>query len=294
MKTILVPTDFSANAANAITYAVQLANQVKGKLIFVHALTSQILGLPEEDVTIDPEQLLKASYLEELNKLAKTLQLENGFRFEVETVCCNGPLYQCVTTVAAEKKVDLIVMGTRGASTFLQKLVGTNTLSVMQEAQCPVLAIPAKATFKGFKTLAYASDFEKEETSFLRQLFALAQPFNAEVQIVNVKNEEQLDLVADEQIIKQIAREFPAQAYSISQVKQSKVVEGIKTFTKKNNVDVVAVAIEKRTFWEDLFHYSVSSQLAFESTLPLLALPQTNEKPNPKSASGVNKELQLS
>lgn len=282
MKTILVPTDFSANAANAINYAVKLADQVKGKLILCHALQSQILGLPEEGVTISPEKLLKASYLEELNKLGRSIQLENGFRFELETVCEDGPLYQLLADVAVTRNVDLIVMGTRGASTFLDKLIGTNTLNIIENALCPVLAIPAKATFTGFQKLVYASDFEKEEHVYLQQLFQLTEPFDTQVHVLNVKAEDQLDMVADGQIVAEIAKEFTRKPYQISQLKAGHVVEGINAFTRENPVDVVAVAIEKRGFLETLFHKSVSTQLAFESNLPLLALPETPfKKPKP-------------
>ncbi|MFC6998124.1 universal stress protein [Rufibacter roseus] len=292
MKTLLVPTDFSANAANAIAFAVQLLNQLRGKLILVHAVDSQILGLPEEGGTINPEVFLKNGYLEELNKISRTLRLENGFRFEVETICESTPLSTCIANAVAAHKVDLIVMGTRGASNFLDKLLGTNTWAVMEETTCPVLAIPAKATYKGFKYITYASDFEKEESNNLRQLFHIAEPLNAEVQVLNVKTEDQLNLVPDEQIIAEIAQEYKARPFKISQIKARNVVEGIKAFTKANQVDVVAVALQKHNVWETLFNSSVTSQLAFESTLPLLALPlPASQQPATGKQRSENREL---
>ncbi len=274
MKTILVPTDFSTNAANALAYAVHLAAQVRGKIILFHALTSQILGLPEgEKITLDPDLLLRNGYLAELDSMAKIIKLENGFKFEVETICEKGTLESSILQLIEEKRVDLIVMGTRGASTFLGKIIGTNTLGLMRESTCPVLAIPAKATFKGFKDLAYASDFEKDDSSYLTQLRDIAQPFQAEINILNVNANDQLNLVPDSHAMAGIEKAMQNSNYTVIQVSAATVVDGIKAFTRKNPVDVVAVAIEKRGYLDTIFHSSVSAKLAFDSTLPLLALP---------------------
>lgn len=275
MKTILTPTDFSPNAVNAITYAAQLASEVRGKLILVHALPFPTGTTPVEAGVINPQVALKQAYVQELEKLSKTLRLENGFRFEVETYCEEGPLYQCMGKLAVQHQVDMIVMGTKGATGFLQKLAGTNALTIMQQVHCPVLVVPATARYNGMQKVAYASDFEKEEGIFLQQLFPLLAPFKPEVDVLNVQADEQLNIVADGQIIQEIAAQHTNLTVQIKQVKAASVLAGIKQYTKETPVQLLAVAIEQRNWLEALFHHSVSAQLAFGSNLPLLALPQT-------------------
>jgi nucleotide-binding universal stress UspA family protein len=278
MKTILTPTDFSPNAINAIAYAAQLASEVRGKLILVHALPLPTGTAPAEGGVINPQVALKEAYLHELEKMSKTLRLENGFRFEVEMFCEEGPLYQCLGKLAVQQKVDMIVMGTKGATGFLQKLVGTNALTIMQQVHCPVLVVPATAKYTGLQKVAYASDFEKEEQVFLQQLFALVAPFQPEIDVLNVQAEEQLNIVADGQIIQEIAAQHTNLTVQVKQVKAASVLGGIKQYTRENPVQLLAVAIEKRNWFEAIFHHSVSAQLAFGSNLPLLALPQTPYK----------------
>ncbi|QHL86811.1 universal stress protein [Nibribacter ruber] len=272
MKTILTPTDFSPNAVNAIAYAAQVAKKVRGKLILVHALPFPVASTPELPGGITPQKALREAYLRELEQLSKNLRLENGFAFDVECYCTQGPLFQSLGTMVEEHKVDMIVMGTKGASGFMQKLAGTNALTIMRQVNCPVLVVPATAQYTAWEKVAYASDFEKEEKVFLQQLFTVTAPFAPIIEVMNVQAEEQLNLVADHQIIKAMVQDQPVQ---IKQVKAASVLAGIKQYIQENQVQVLAVAIEKRTWLEALFHQSVSAQLAFASNLPILALPQT-------------------
>jgi len=272
MKTILVPTDFSSNATNALNFAAGLAGQVRGKLIIVHIINLPVT--PLNGVIIPPDAQLVEDCKQELNRLSKELRLENGFRFEVETICLYGYFLANLNEIAKAKAVDLVVMGTKGATNFLDKLIGTNTSGFIQIATCPVLAIPAEAKFSGLKQIAYASDFECEESVFLQQLFSFAEPFRANVSIINILTERQLNIFADNQVIRDITRQFPDNNYSIAQIQEQSVVKGLQEFILDNQVDVLAVSIQERTFLESLFHKSISKQLIYNPRIPLLALPQ--------------------
>lgn len=278
MKTFLVPTDFSKNATNSLNYAVALASQVGGKLIIVH-----IINLPVEPqgstMAIPYDAQLEEEYNQELNKLSKNLRSENGSRFEVETICQHGYLLASLNELVQSKSVDLVIMGTRGASNFLDNLIGSNTSLFIKSATCPVLAIPAQARFRGIKKIAYASDFESEEIIFLQQLFSLAEPFHSEVSILNVQTVHQLNIVADEQIIRDITQQFPENNYCLVTIKEDNVVEGLYKFVEENNMDVLAVSIHERSYFEDLFHISISKQLVCHTKVPVLTLP---EKPYQK------------
>ena len=273
MKTILVPTDFSQNATNALNYAAALASQVRGKLIIAHIINLPITPL-EGGIAIPTDAQLEEDYKQELNRLSRELRLENGFRFEVETICQYGYFLANLNELVKTKAVDIVVMGTRGATNFLNKLIGTNTSEFIKIAACPVLAIPAEATFKGFKHIAYASDFESDETVFLQQLFRIANPYDAEVAIINILNNKLLNIYSDNQIIRDITKHFPDNKYSIAQIQDKDVVAALREFAQENNADVLAVSIHDRSFLENLFHISISKELVCHATLPLLTLPE--------------------
>jgi len=273
MKTILVPTDFSDNATNALNYAAALSSQVRGKLIIAHIINLPVTPI-ESGFIISTNTQLEEDYKQELNRLSKELRLENGFRFEVETVCQYGYLMANLNELVKTENVDLVVMGTKGATNFLDKLIGTNTSEFIKIAACPVLAIPSEATFTGFKHIAYASDFESDETVFLQQLFDIAEPFGADVSVINIQSERQLNIFSDNQVIRDIAKKFPDYNYSIAQIQDYNIIEGLHEFVHDNNSDIIAVSIHERSFLENLFHISISKKLVCHTTLPLLALPE--------------------
>ncbi|GAB2533386.1 universal stress protein [Rufibacter soli] len=274
MPTIIVPTDFSENAANAIRYASQIALHGGGKLLLVHTLIFPATTAPQGFVSIpaDPRQIEDCE--EALQKLALAIQEEHEYAFEVKTICLYGELIPHLNELISTQAADLVVMGTRGASNFLDRLLGTNTASFIKKAECPVLVVPGHATYNGLSHIAYASDFETDETVYLKQLFQFASPFGSEVSIINVKSEKQLNIVSDHQVLKTLNKHFPENAYNVAQLLNNDVVAGIKSFVKENNIDVLAVSIQERGFVENLLHSSVTQALAYQAFVPLLALPK--------------------
>lgn len=274
MKTILVPTDFSDNASNALYYAAALASQTNSRLVLVHAVANDVIELPGNPFDLKPDLRLETYYLAKLEHLASRIRAKHGTALEVSTICVHGNMLVHLNELVISHQADLVVMGTKGAHNLLTKLMGTNTAKFIGQAVCPVLAVPISAWYQGIKKVAYACDFENNDTVFLRQLFAFAAPLELEVCIFNVKSEDRLDLVNDDQILRHIKRSFPDKRYSLAQLKENDVVAGIQAFVKENQMDMLALAVHKRDLLEKLFHTSLSEDLAFQSTIPLLALPE--------------------
>jgi len=295
MKTLLVPTDFSKNATQALHYAAGLASQVRGKLIIMHIINLPIVPI-ESSVVFRPDPALEQDYKKKLDKIAKKLQGENGFLFEVETVCRYGYLLVSLNELVSAKAADLVVMGTYGANNLVDKLVGTFTAEFIKQARCPVLVIPAKAKYTGINRIVYASDFEKKESIFMRQLSKFTEALEAKISIVNVQTKCQKDNVSDEQLRRKVTRYFPATNYGIVQVQYNNVVEGLRKFLQENKADVLAIAIQEHSFLEELFYKSVSTELIYHPTLPLLALPQKPYqkllKPRVKGSNQTSKPTQ--
>lgn len=298
MKTFLVPTDFSENANNALKYAAALAHHVKGRILIVHIINQPVTPL-ESGVAKNHDAQLEEDCRQELNHLSKALLLENGFRFDVKTVCQYGHLPASLEELVKAHDVDLVVMGTKGATNFLDILVGTNTSEFIKRAACPVLAIPSKARYAGIRNIAYASDFETEETVFLQQLFQFAGTFESNVSIVNILTEseseddpEPAEELTENAAVRAILEQFPDNDYYIARIKEEDVIQGLHEFVKEKPTDILAVSIHERTFFEVLFHKSISRQLVYHTTLPLLTLPEKPyKKPSPTAIKPTKKSV---
>jgi nucleotide-binding universal stress UspA family protein len=289
MKNILVPTDFSDNAANALDYALGLARHTQGRLLLFHnsdiPLTYGGTNLfPGGDLALGADTLvpgtalanpeLEKIYQEKLELLAEQVRRQTAGTLPILTRFQLGSLTENLNEIIRQEKVDLVVMGTQSVTTFLDRLIGTTTASVLKETHQAVLAIPANARFKVPLRIAFATDLASEDQVFLPQALAFARPFGAAIALVHINREGQEEENGQEQRLADLRRQFPEQALPLVTLAANKVVTGLETFVREYQADLIAVGLHERSFLASLFHSSVTEELAYHSTVPLLALPE--------------------
>jgi nucleotide-binding universal stress UspA family protein len=272
MKTILVPTDFSENANSALHYAANLANLTKAKIILFHTEALQV-AISENPVIMDPAPAQIKSNEQKLEELAQKLTADFNLNQPAETICLTGNLSLRLNEMVRTREVDLVVIGTKGATKFLDKILGTNAAAFIKVALCPVLVIPPNARYEPVTRLAYAADFESDERVPLHQLLNIAEPLKAEVYVINIKSDQQLDTILDDEVIYFIQEEFPDYNLHINQIKEDDVVKGLQEFIEQNGMHILAVSIHEHSFLEEFFHRSITRQLAMQTHVPLLTLP---------------------
>jgi nucleotide-binding universal stress UspA family protein len=289
VKTIVVPTDFSEHADQALHFAIELARHTQSKIILYHNMdvpagffgndlptaadyTFGTVPINAASMEITPE--LEKIHNERLHNIADQLRQEFGSTLTVETFSNWGSMNDNLNQLVQDEAADLVVMGTKGTNSFLDRLIGTNTASYVKAAHCPVLVIPGGTQFRSFKHIAYATGLDQDDTIYLRQLLSFAEPFGASVTLINVKSDQQLDIVPDEQLLTDISRNFPNDNIKLVRLHQDNVVKGLETFVQQHNLDLLTVAIHEQNFFASLFHSSISEQLTLHSIIPLLALPQ--------------------
>ncbi|MGV3589643.1 MAG: universal stress protein [Adhaeribacter sp.] len=275
MKTFLVPSDFSENATNALHYAASLASQLKAKIIIVHVVNFIVIPVRSGKLVNLTEETDMQYYLA-LNKIAGELRLKQNIDCEVAVIdeYEYGSFQESLNQFIIDQKVDLVIMGTKGATNFLDKVIGTNTSEFIKVAACPVLVIPAGAQYINIKHLAYAPDLESNNKVFPKQLFSFTAAFPSRVSILDVKPGTHQNTEAHAQIIQCITKEFPHANYTLVQLNDMDVITSIQSFVRDNQVDILATSVPKQGFFEDFFKSSFSKELVYQPTLPLLALPE--------------------
>ena len=137
---ILVPTDFSRNAEEALRFAVPLARQLGGKITLLHSI----------DWQVNPQMRSAPGVIDTINKVAKDAaehRLESLARTKVpqelleKTIVEFGPAQVGIPEAARELKIDLIVISTRGHTGLQRILLGSTTARVVRYASCPVLTV---------------------------------------------------------------------------------------------------------------------------------------------------------
>jgi nucleotide-binding universal stress UspA family protein len=278
MDKILVPVDFSASSDWGFYYAYEMARQFGATLVAVH------LYRPPYIETTMPANMISAIIAEKEQAMLAHLRAnthpslasqEAGESVKIEHILESWAASN-ITDVAKRINADLIVMGTHGADGAWNRVWGSNTSKVIAEAHCPVLAIPARTEYKKIENLAYATDYDVTDLDNISQLAAFASVIKANLHCIHINLVTGEDTTARGQIFEeQFNARFAAQKKGLVNfsIRSSISVEdGLETFLRINNINILSMLTHKRGFWEKMFsNKSVTESMAMRARTPLLA-----------------------
>ena len=187
MKNIVVPTDFSDNANNALKYAINLAIQFGSKVHLIHAYeipTTQtgVVGSLRRFMEQDAEEGLSKIVAEYKDHFIKESRLE--------AQAIEGYTDEVIYGYAKRLGADLIVMGTQGAGAVKGIFFGSNTSKVISNSAVPVLAVPKGYSYKMIKDITLAIDNKViSSDEVLKPLVTLAKEYKAHVSVLHVEKE---------------------------------------------------------------------------------------------------------
>ncbi len=277
MRKILFPTDFSAVADNAYIYALALAKRMEATLITMHAYQiEEIRGaalpntLAEIYESIQWEEFENyKDYVPHLRQIAQ----DHGFG-EVPQyhVLIQGRLLEAIISVASEEGVDLIVMGTKGASGLKEVIFGSVTGEVMEHAPAPVLAVPKEASFDGkFDRIAVTTEFAAEEKKALYKVLEFASWFDhPTISVIHVDVGHVESIAHRMEAFKKEFEGKPNLEFVV--VDATTIEKGLQQYLETHRVDILCMLTHKRGVLEELFNYSVAKKMSYHLTTPVLAI----------------------
>jgi len=144
-KNILVPTDLSEGAEEALDYACELAVRLDATVHILHVIGVPALGVPELGVAVTSsvvDSLIQDNQVA-IDKLADARR--NTVKIG-DVILRTGDARDTIEQAAKEVSADLIVMATHGRRGVSRALLGSITEAVIRTAPCPVLAVRAHTT----------------------------------------------------------------------------------------------------------------------------------------------------
>jgi len=271
MKKILVPTDFSKAAFNALEYAANLANQFSAEILLLNAY-----AVPNSSVMIDLTDVLKKDSLAGLEKTKKEAN-ELFPNLKIETIAYNGDLISSVKYCSAENNIDLIVMGTTGASGLKETFVGSNTAMLINEVKCPLLAIPKGSKYEKDLKIVVSTDLKNLGNSkvfeTVKEIARKAE--HSEFHLINVT--EDLSKIDPTEFILHAAdidELFTGFEHSFHFLENNDYESEILEYVKIHDINLLVVVSRKRSFFGRLFHKSISKTLTMHSPVPIIVLTE--------------------
>lgn len=264
LNRIIVPTDFSANARHAYTFAHTLAKTIPGATIkLVHVFMPNIeTEFPTMSTPVVDHLKMREDMLNELaDELGeKDRELLVGFAAD--------------ELVRLSEQADMIIMGTTGEGGVLSQWFGSVSSAVAQRAVCPVLLIPSDCNYNGFHQILYASNYDSVDQKMLDKLLNFNSNFKATVHFVHVRDtsDEHSFQKTKEEIFRQLfIGGEPSFAFNMAEIDADSVKEGLSDYATQHSIDLLVMAHRQRGFWEGFFHRSQTKGMVLHAkNIPLL------------------------
>lgn len=261
---ILIPTDFSDNADLATEFAFKIAAASNGKVTVLHAY-----DLPYSDRSMSTSLLEVMKENAESNMKDLESKLRDKYQGEFETLVRLGNPIRLIAESSKLPEVDLVVMGTKGASGLEEVLIGSNAASVIQNTKKPVLVIPPGAEWSAIDKIVFACDLDpKVKEQPLQRLRTFAQTLGASIDVVHIQSEK-----APQQGSRDFySKNLEGVVHEFTILKNDDIEQAITAEAKKEDAKVIAAIAKRYGFFEGMFHRSITSRLAYHTQLPLLVL----------------------
>jgi nucleotide-binding universal stress UspA family protein len=273
MKTIIVPTDFSPAATNAMNYAVDMGKAIDASILLLHVyhVPVSFTDVPVVLVSVDD---LRKSAEEQLEELKKNIENSTTGKVKVYSELKMGDVVDELDLLCNQIQPFAVIMGTKGHSAMERALFGSNTLSAIKKLHWPVICVPPDKEYgNGIKKIGLACDFkEVMESTPADAIKDLVKEFNGELHVLNVNynNTEFVSETSDQSmLLHKMFEELDPQYHFIQ---HRDVEDGINEFAEKNNLDLVIAIPKKHKLLEGLFKKSSTRQLVFESHIPVMCV----------------------
>ena len=264
----LVPVDFSENSRQALDIALALASPRVDRITVIHIVETHYDFASQ--VALFTQQQLKEGRKRGKELLAKHAHAQVSLRFKLEE---GNPAIQ-ISQQAAKQKVDLVVMGTQGASGITKSLIGTVAVSVIRESPCPVLIVPATAAKTNLHQFVLCLEFAEHESSTLDWLAKQVKKWKGKLQVIHVQpfeKQEFKQLLLELGIKQYLSKKYPSIKAEFLKLTDGKPTEALGTYMK-SHPGILVMSHAHQGFWEELFTKSDSIQMAFQTQVPLLIL----------------------
>jgi len=276
MQHILIPTDFSRNAWNATVYALHFFKKEKVTFHFLHIdiflQVNKNENLYHAGLTIKNEisEAIKADMDEWISKVFTSYPNANhNFRQYIQ----QGPFVESIRDYIAEKDIQFMVMGTKGASGLQQMTVGSKTGAVITRVKCPILVIPEDATFKKPINIGFPTDFNMlYKQKIINTLLDISKVYQSSIKVLRVaQTQKPLDNFQNNNrdILKQQFSEVP---HSFHVIEDPHLENALQAFVNTMNIDIIAMIGKNLNFFQRLLFRPQVAQISYHMKIPFLVL----------------------
>jgi nucleotide-binding universal stress UspA family protein len=268
---IVLLTDFSHLSKVAMTYAIKMAAPVHGEFTILNIIRFD--GVPKANLRMKQIEKSVIQITEEEGKnLIEELRSEIKGDYKIEFKAIRShTVAEMVKRYTNKNKINIVAMGSRGASALKKARLGGTTVSVIDDCNAPVLAIPEFATYKNLQHIVYASDL-KDTQKELDMVLEFAKVYGSAVHMIHVASVMDKKVEASKLVVEGIIKKANYAKLDFKLILEDDIPKAIDNYIKETKADLLTTFTHKLSLDEKLFAKSVTRTLAYLGTIPLLAI----------------------
>jgi len=268
---ILILTDFSPLSLVAIRYALKLAGPLKAEFTLLHVV--RLEGPSKANLKLKHiEKLLAKAAEEEGAALIAKLRTEvkGDYQMQFKAVQAHT-VARAVTAYTSKQPTNMVVMGSRGASALKKARMGGTTVSVIDDCEVPVLAIPEFAQYRNLQKMVYASDLKNVQRE-LEILIEFAEIYGSHIHMIHVVPTLDKKTEIARKAVEETLAKMKFKRIDFRIIIDENIPSAIDQFIVETKADLLTTFTHHLNLFEKLFALSVTRTLAYLGTIPLLTL----------------------
>ncbi len=279
MRKILIPTDFSNDAFNALKFALHLFKDDSCTFYLLNAFklyyfTTDSLLVPEPGEPVYEEAKVASEV--GLQELCDGLSLRGDSRIhKFETISSYKSVLNAIEKSVTDHGIELVIMGTKGTSNPEANIYGSNAVSVMENVKkCPILIIPEQTPYldEVVKEIVLATNYKTTyKLGEICTLKEIAEKYHAAIRVLYVKEHKH---ISDEQLSnKHLLQEYLKEVvHTFHILNDIKVLQGIRSFIESRESKMLALIDKKHSFLNSIFSKSILKEMGYKPEVPILVL----------------------
>ncbi len=276
MRKVVIPTDFSENAFNALKFAAELFKYEKSRFYLLHAYADEVYNTQSvltQEFLEEYKTITRKKVIEELENTKKEiLELFPNPRHDFETVASFGLLVDEVNDLVERENADIIVTATRGKTNDRKMTFGSNTLQIVKYVQCPVLSIPGSYTYSDPKKILFPSNFmlpyQRRE---LKLVGDMARAFCSEIDLLYV-SKFPLDSFRQKDNKAAIEEQLYGLKIKFHQEEIMEKTKAIAKFIEQEQIDLLILVNSRHSYLENVLYHSTLDEIGLHPKIPFLVL----------------------
>lgn len=278
MKNILMPTDFSDNSWNAIAYALKFFENINCTFYLLHI--NILTYAMAHDSSYDLIQEYGGNTLvepakKELRDILQRISREfpDNENHHFFTLTDNNFFIESIRNHVLEQQIDIIVMGTKGASGLKKVITGSNTADVIKQVKCTTLVVPEEAVFQNLNEIAFPTNYYLTYgVDLLKPIHDIVSMYNSSLQVLHITNKpEMLDM--NQQDNKDLLYDyFNDFNVNFQNLISKKVEEAIDCYVQSRDIKLVIMVAKNLNYFQQILFHSKIEEITYHTKIPFLVI----------------------